>query len=462
MPLHDNVPPTSSKPPLARLVALRRVEVLTQAVVLILAVAWLKIPLDVAPMAGIIALLAAINLATQWRLDNGGLVTDGEVFAQLAVDVGILGLLLYFAGGSANPFVSLFLIPPTIAAATLPARQAWAMAGITLAAYTFLMFWNLPLPAPQGDLAQLDALLARATGTAPEHAGHMSGFALHVLGMWLNFVISVSVVAFFLTRMAAALKSRERELAAAREAALRNEQILSLGTLAAGAAHKLGTPLGTMAVVIRELELSHGGNVELGSDLRLLREQVEHCKQTISQILASAGQARDESLRSMPLDAYLRQLLEEWQLIRPRAPLSITLEGPQPAALVAADRRLEQALLNLLDNAADANNSSGNNEAGDALHFTAHWDKETCRIEILDRGTGLDAETASRIGQAFFSTKRNAGEEGSAVGGIGIGLFLSNATIELFGGKVELFNRDDKQSGACTRVTLPLARLKAA
>ncbi len=87
------------------------------------------------------------------------------------------------------------------------------------------------------------------------------------------------------------------------EAALRNEQILSLGTLAAGAAHKLGTPLGTMAVVIRELELSHAGNdADLQDDLRLLREQVEHCKQTISQILASAGQARDESLRSMPLD----------------------------------------------------------------------------------------------------------------------------------------------------------------
>jgi hypothetical protein len=106
------------------------------------------------------------------------------------------------------------------------------------------MFWKLPLPLPQGDLAQLDELLARATGGAGEHAAHGSGFALHVLGMWLNFVISVGVVAFFLTRMAAALKESERELAAAREAALRNEQILSLGTLAAGAAHQLGTPLG--------------------------------------------------------------------------------------------------------------------------------------------------------------------------------------------------------------------------
>lgn len=455
MSLRNNALPTSSTPPLARLVALRRVEVVTQAVVLTLAVAWLKIPLDVVPMAGIIALLAATNLATQWRLDHGGPVTDSEVFTQLAVDVAILGLLLYFAGGSANPFVSLFLIPPTVAAITLPARHAWAMAGITLAAYTFLMFWNLPLPAPQGDLAQLDALLARATGTAPEHAGHMSGFALHVLGMWLNFVISVSIVAFFLTRTAAALRSRDRELATAREAALRNEQILSLGTLAAGAAHKLGTPLGTMAVVIRELELSHGSNNELKDDLRLLREQVEHCKQSISQILASAGQARDESLRSMPLDDYLQQLLDEWQLIRPRAPLSISLEGQQPAALIAADRRLEQALLNLLDNAADANSASG---SGEALFFSARWDAETCRIEILDHGAGLNDEAVRRIGQPFYSTKDGAND---SFGGIGIGLFLSNATIEQFGGKVELFNRDENQSGACTRVTLPLARLKA-
>jgi two-component system sensor histidine kinase RegB len=441
---------------LTRLVALRRIEVLTQAAVLILAVAWLKIPLDVVSIAAIIALLAAINLATQWRIDRGGPVTDGELFAQLSVDVVVLMLLLYFAGGSANPFVSLFIISPTIAAATLPARHAWAMAGVTLLAYTFLMFWNLPLPPPQGEfsqLAQLDALLARATGTAPEHAGHMSGFALHILGMWLNFVISVCVVAFFLTRMATALKRREQELAAAREAALRNEQILSLGTLAAGAAHQLGTPLATMAVVIRELELSHSGNSELNSDLHLLREQVDHCKQTITQILASAGQTRDESLQSMALDTYLNKLIEEWQLIRPQAPLQAILEGPQPAPLIAADRRLEQALLNLLDNAADANGTHS-----EALNFTARWDATSCSIEILDHGPGLDAEAAQRIGQAFFSTKQT--DDGS-VGGIGIGLFLTNATVEQFGGKVELFNRKDRQGGACTRVTLPLARLKA-
>ncbi|MBK7955147.1 MAG: HAMP domain-containing histidine kinase [Candidatus Accumulibacter sp.] len=454
-PIHPAQPPAflpGTGNPLTRLLALRRIEVLTQATVLLLAVSWLKIPLQVVPMTAIIALLASVNLLTQWRIDQGLPSSENEIFAHLTFDVGILALLLYFAGGSANPFVSLFLLPPTLAAAMLPARHAWAMAGITLLAYTFLIFWKLPLPLPQGDLAQFDALLARATGDASEHAAHGSGFALHVLGMWLNFVISVGVVAFFLTRMAAALQARERELAAVREEALRNEQILSLGTLAAGAAHQLGTPLGTMAVVIRELELNHGHQGEWKEDLLLLREQVDRCKQTISQILASTGQGRDESLRAMPLDAYLHRLLDDWQIIRPHARISVTLQGKQPAPPIAADRTLEQAILNLLDNAADANAGSP-----EALHFAACWDADSCRIEILDRGPGLHAEAAARLGEAFFSTKSATHDRPR---GIGIGLFLSNATVGRFGGRVELFNRPDPAGGACTRVTLPLSRLK--
>ena len=444
---------TATENPLRRLVALRRIEVLTQVVVLILAVAWLRIPLDIVPMAAIIALLAAINLATQWRLERGRRAGDGEVFAHLLIDTVILTLLLYFAGGSANPFISLFLLPATLAAAMLPVRHAWAMAGITLIAYTFLMFWKLPLPPPQGDLAHFDQLLARATGGAGEHAAHGSSFALHVLGMWLNFLISVGVVAFFVTRMAAALKARERELSATREEALRNEQILSLGTLAAGAAHQLGTPLGTMAVVLRELELNHGDDAELREDILLLREQVDRCKQSISQILASTGHGRDDGLQSLPLDAYLNRLLDDWQIIRPHVQLCVTLHGPQPAPRIAAERTLEQALLNLLDNAADAN--AGHPEA---LRFAADWDADSCRIEVLDRGPGVDESARNRLGKAFFSTKNDPG--GRPLG-LGIGLFLSNATIERFGGQVELFNRDDAQGGACTRVTLPLKRLKA-
>lgn len=432
--------------PLARLVSLRRFTVLAQGGTLLAAVAWLRIPLEVAPMLAASGLLALANLLTQWRLTWARPVSDREFFGQLLLDTGVLAVLLYYAGGSANPFVSLFLLPPTLAAVALPARHAWAMAGISAACYTFLMFWNLPLPPPQGELAALDAMLARASGIAGEHAGHVSGFALHVIGMWFNFGLSAAVVVFFLTRATSALRERERELAAAREAALRHEQILALGTLAAGAAHKLGTPLSTMAVVLRELELTRHGDRELQEDLALLRTQVDACKDILSGTLASAGQARDAASRAMPLAHYLERLLEDWQLIRPRVQLSARLDGERPGPAIAADRTLEQALLNLLDNAADASPVG--------LEFTARWDRQQCCIEILDRGPGLDPHTAGRLGQPLSSAKRNT--EGGA-GGLGIGFFLSNATLERFGGRVEIVNRPD--GGAATRVCLPLDRL---
>lgn len=431
---------------LTRIVALRRISVLAQGAVLLLAVGWLKIPLPVAAMAGITVVLGLFNLFAQWRLAQPRPISDDEVLAQLLVDVAALGGLLYFAGGSANPFVSLFLVPPTIAAAMLPARHAWFMAAATLLAYTFLMFWNLPLPAPQGDLAELDALLARASGIAPEHAGHVSGFALHVLGMWLNFVVSAIIVVLFLTRMAAALKARDRALATAREAALKNEQILALGTLAAGAAHKLGTPLSTMAVVLHEAELAHADDAELREDLQLLRTQVDECKRILSLTLASAGQARDEASCRIALDAYLERLLEDWQLIRPRVSIDTRIDGPRPAPQIATDRRLEQALLNLLDNAADV--------SPDALRFEAAWDADSLRIDILDRGPGIDPATAARLGEAFVSTK--AGTPGQS-GGLGLGFFLTNATLEQLGGRVELTPREG--GGTRTRVVLPLAQL---
>lgn len=433
---------------LPRLVVLRRLSLLAQALVLLLAVGWLRIPLALGPMLAATVALALFNLFTQWRLQRERPVGDDEILAQLLADVAVLGVLLYYSGGSANPFVSLFLVPLTIAATALPARHAWLMAGVTTLIYTFLMFWNLPLPPPQGQLAELDALLARASGVAPEHAGHVSGFALHVLGMWLNFVVSAVVIALFLTRMAAALKAREQELAATREAALKNEQILALGTLAAGAAHKLGTPLSTMAVVLREAELAHGDDAQLSEDLRLLRAQVDECKKILSQTLASAGQARDEASRQLALDAYLERLLEEWQLIRPQATIVAALDGPLPAPPIATDRTLEQALLNLLDNAADA--------SPEGLELRARWDDAELCIDILDRGPGIDAAVAARLGEPFFSTKRDA----AGSGGLGIGFFLTNATLERFGGRVELTPRDD--GGTRTRVTLPLARLQQA
>lgn len=423
-----------------RLMILRWVEIAAQIAVLAIAVGPLRLPLPVAPMSAIIVSLTAVNLITWWRLRQAQTFSSGEILLNLAVDTAALAGLLYFAGGSTNPFVSLFLLPITIAVAMLPTRHAWPMAALTLGAYTLLMVINVPLPAPRGELARLDEWILRQTGIPPEHAAHFQSFGLHVLGMWFNFLMSAIIITLFVGRMASALRSRDVELARTREEVLRNEQILALGTLAAGAAHQLSTPLSTMAVVIGDLELEHAKDADLAADLRLLKQQIENCKKTLSDLLASAGHARSEGGTLCPFDRFIANIVDQWRLMRPEALLRTRIDGAGAVPLVLSDRTLEQAVLNLLANAADASPKG--------VDLLASWNDYEYRIEMLDQGPGLDAATASHVGRPFFTTKREKG-------GLGLGVFLSNATIERFGGQVELFNRS--HAGACTRIRLPLA-----
>jgi two-component system sensor histidine kinase RegB len=342
-------------------------------------------------------------------------VTGWELFAHLQLDVLALALLLFFSGGASNPFVSLLLLPLIIAAALLPTGCVWAMAGVTVAVYTVLMFYYLPLP---GMLS-----------------GHGPGFQAHLWGMWLVFVISALLIAGFVVQLAAALRNRDRQLAELREQALRDEQILALGMFAAGAAHELGTPLSTIAVVAKELERAHGDDPELRADLHTLREQVEVCKSTLGELLRNADLATDRE-RAQPLDELLESIRSRWQLLRPRVPLRVSCSGSPPLPAVVAPQTIGQTLINLLNNAADA--------CPKGIDLAGRWDAHQVVIEIHDQGTSLTPEVARRAGEAFFSTKD---------GGTGIGLLLANAALERLGGQVSLLR--DPRGGTCTRVDLP-------
>lgn len=387
----------------------------------VLAIRLLELPLPLQPLLSVIGLLTLVNLLTWWRLRQPWPVADGELFAQLLVDVFAITVLLYYAGGSTNPLVSYYLLPLVIAAITLPAVYTWSMAAFTAACYTLLMFNYYPLMPRNGDFS--------------------TAIYLHLTGMWLTFVLSAFLIAFFVVRMANAVKERDRALAAAREETLRNERIVALGTLAAGAAHELGTPLATMAVVTTELQQEYAGEPALVEDLRLLRQQVDSCKQILSNMLAAAGQGRAEDAAAQPLNEYFADLLEKWQLVRPGVAVKAEWQGAPPAPRIVADQTLTQALLNLLNNAADASPES--------VEILGCWQSSEMQLEIRDCGPGLAPDIQQRAGQPFFTTKGH---------GFGIGLFLANATIERFGGKVVLLNRDG--GGAVTRVSLPLAKLQ--
>lgn len=414
-------PDTSTS--LRRLFVLRCIAIAGQLAAIGIAVSVFDTPLPVTPMVAVVLALGAVNARTWARLGNGRPVSSSELFAELLADVAALTALLYLSGGSTNPFVSLYLLPLSVAAIALPRRHAWTVAALAMACYSALMFFYRPL--------------------ADEHAMHGgSSFNLHVFGMWMNFLVSALLITAFVTGLALSIRARDRELAQARERALRDEQVLALGTFAAGAAHELGTPLATIAVLTRELERDHAAAPALRDDLALLRAQVDNCKRIITDLTAAAGQVRAGEAQAQDAESFVRGVVDRWSLIRPQVRPHLSFSGAQPAPEIVGEETVRQTLINILNNAADA--------SPEAVEIEGRWDSRALTIEVRDRGAGITAETAARAGREPFTTKSD---------GRGIGLLLANATIERLGGSVTLFNREG--GGGCTRVQLPLARLAA-
>jgi two-component system sensor histidine kinase RegB len=261
-------------------------------------------------------------------------------------------------------------------------------------------------------------------------------FDLHVLGMWLGFVLSATIIAWFVVQMAQAVRQRDETLTRVREEILRNERIVALGTQAAGAAHEMGTPLSTMAVVIGELQRDVAAwQPELRDSLTILDDQVRGCKRILDKIMANAQDSG--ATLPQPANKLMAEVLDEWQLLRPSAQYHYHCNNERPAPNINVDVTLRAALMNLLNNAADA--------SPQPLEIITLWDDSKFTLEILDQGTGLSEEAALKAGSAFFTTKKD---------GRGLGLFLANATIERMGGTVKLVNR--KNGGATTVLTLPI------
>jgi len=423
---------------LRRLFLLRCGAILAQFAILILVHRFLSKDFAWLPMLGAVLFLTLVNALTWWRLSLDFPVGNLELFLQLSVDVLVLTVLLYYSGGSTNPFVSLYLLPLVISAATLTRRHTWGMAALTLACYSLLMVWYVPLPgghaqhepaAMQGmdhSQHQMAAPAADIAASPLEDA-----FNTHILGMWLGFVISAVVVAYFAVEMARAVRIRDAQLTRVREETLRNERIVALGTQAAGAAHELGTPLSTMSVVIGEMRHDCASE-EQQEYLNILDDQVKNCKRILGSLLSHAQETSSE----LSLEEFIRNVLDEWQLLRPTVHYRFQVNGIQPSPRLRAVPALRSALLNLLNNAADA--------SPDEMDIQLRWDDTSITLEIQDHGPGLTPEAASRAGSAFFTTKQE---------GRGLGLFLANATLERMGGSVRLSNREG--GGATTEVIMP-------
>lgn len=376
--------------------------------------------LSIFAVFSVIITMGLINLLTWWRLSWPHPVANIEYFLHLLADVIGLSLLFYLTGGANNPFISYFLVPLTISAATLPWHFTWILACYILASYTFLMFFHHPMP-------QLAQLLGDG------------GLSLHILGMWANFILSTGLITVFVYKMAQSLRNRDADLSATREQALRDEQIMAVATQAAGTAHELGTPLSTLAVLLKEMQNEHQDQPELLADLKLLRSQVDTCKLTLQSLVSNADKSRLLNPESKPIKVFLKEVLEHWEVLRPDVRYCIDWpEGCLAEPWILADITLQQALINLLNNAADASGA-------EPVTISMEWSAIEAQIEIHDQGPGIPMEIAERLGQTFISTKSK---------GLGLGLFLTHATINRLGGAVRLYNHS--LGGTLTEVRLPV------
>lgn len=365
------------------------------------------------PLLAVLVLLAIFNLAT---LRRSGDADSGAPFlaGQLAVDLVGMGVMLYLTGGATNPLVSLLLLPVTVAALSLPGVWAGGIAGIAIGLYSLLMLYSLPLPI---------ADVERAT-------------RLHLGGMWLTFVVSTALIAWFVTRMTASLRERDARLAAAREQALRDGQVLALGQLAAGAAHELGTPLATIKVLAGELARDQRLPPDAREDLDLLQQQIEVCKNIVGGMTHKAGITRAESAPAMPVDQWLDKVLVRWRTLWPQASciLDVQTSGERPK--LSGAPAIEQAVTNLLNNAAKV--------APHGMRLAVRWDARELTIAVHDRGPGFSAEIL-----------RDGGDEllPAHAGGEGVGLWLTRSAVERAGGRLMLEN---DTTGGVAKIVLPL------
>jgi two-component system sensor histidine kinase RegB len=403
-----------------RLFMLRNAEILCIGLGIAIAMLFFEIELPLRPLLVVIGLIIALNLYTWARLRVTRNFSNNEIFVLMLLDIAGLTAVFYFTGGASNPFVWFYLLPLMIAATILPRWHTWVMAVITVLCYS--------------------AFFLLATPDSSVHAHHAgNGFQMHVVGMWLGFVMSAGFVAVIIVGMAHSLRERDRKLAEVREQALRNQRLVELGTLAAGTAHELGTPLGSMAILASELEQEYAqsGDRHLTDRLGMLQRQIARCKQVLSSLSTAAGVQRAESGHAMEVSRYLDEVIREWQAQRADAQLRLERGALDPAGRIIAERTLSQALVNILNNAADASPD----------HVSMHVQSTATELalEISDRGPGLSDEVHRQLGKQPVSTKSE---------GLGVGLYLAHAIIERLGGSLSIRNRSS--GGTTLSITLPL------
>jgi two-component system sensor histidine kinase RegB len=398
---------------LRRLTALRLIAI---AVLATCAFFWHNQLNNTLPLIPIAFILGGWSLISFWGLT---LKPHRHLLSvQLISDIIWLTTLLYFTGGATNPFVSFYLVPLAIAAASLPSTQAWLISAFTLICYSPLLFVFEPLAGMEATDHSMHT---------QHNEGTDSGFSWHILGMWFNYVLSALCISFFLIKMKQMLDKQDAALQKNKEKALQDAQLLAIATQAAGTAHELSTPLSSMAVIVDDLKDSAPEETDM---LTLLEHQINVCKEALQTLVSNSHQQQVATAQT-----FLEQTIEHWLLLHPQKNILVHWPTQPTNHILHYHPNLQQALINLLNNAAEASKTDA--------ELSLSWNEKSLTWKLQDFGKGIDPTIHSLLGKQPVDSEK----------GLGIGLYLSRASIEQQGGNLSW---QSTNNGTLTTAVIPL------
>lgn len=365
----------------------------------------------------VVVILAAANVVVSRRVLARGRATLNIAGAHLLLDAAAMTALLALSGGVTNAFTSMYFVPMTLATQLSP-RWTWAIGGACLLGFASLFALG---PAPVGP---------------PGHEAHFLG---HIRGMWVAFGMSAAFVIYFVHRIALSLARQRAELERLRMNAQQDRQLAALGTLAAGAAHELGSPLATIGVLVGDLQVMEAR--EQAEAVATIRQELQRCKHILQQM--SSPELRVGSLGQEAEPWPLSALFEALRTCGPEVRVTAT-----PAAVAATTTQPREVLLQIVRpvvmNAIDACRARPGSRG---VEVEIEVMAEQARLRVRDDGVGMPPEAAAAAFDPFFSTK----PEGK---GMGLGLFLARAHLRKLGGAIEL--ESELGRGTTTTVRFPL------
>jgi two-component system sensor histidine kinase RegB len=389
----------------------------------------LGFPVPFGACFAVIALSALLNIALRVGFPASHRLGDNAATLLLAFDILQLAALLYLTGGLQNPFSLLFLAPVLISATALTPERTLGLGLLAIGCATLLALVHRPLPWTPGETLHLPFLF--------------------VTGIWAAILLGSAFTGIYAWRVAEEARQLGQALAATELVLAREQHLSQLDGLAAAAAHELGTPLATIALVVKELapRLAQA-DPEIVDDVRLLQEQVDRCRGILAKLTSLGHESETNGiLESMSLKHLVEDVVETQRGLGVPIVIEASGEGREPVA--RRNPGLIYGLTNLVDNAVDF--------AEREVRIEAVWTEHDVGLVIRDDGPGFAPDVLLRVGEPYVTTrgpdKKTPGEEGS--GGLGLGLFIAKTLIERTGGQLSFGNAAPPARGAVIRITWP-------